>query len=486
MKLHDMLTVYVDIDGSPVKAGQLVASFAGGRTLGGCGFAYDPGYFRTQGAYELDPRLVRGSNQIYSGGDQRLFGTFQDLTPDDWGRLVIDADLANARRNNSSIPRTIEEFDYLALAADETRLGAIRFRAGDAGEWLGPSHVTDLGKHGLDAYAEAAARLEAHEATPADLALLGAPGTSAGGARPKVNVYIDGKLRMLKLPSERDRKRDGEAWEHVAITLGRKAGINVQRGDLLRTTDGKSSLALHRFDRGPHGERIGYMSARTAMELGDHGHDRVTYQDFADVTDQVTGGDRAQLKDLFKRVALSVLISNNDDHWKNHGFLRSADRWTLSPAFDINPSMVSTINSRPISPRDDPRNRDIRNLVDTADTYGLTTAEAGRALAEIVAAVEEWPTEARAVGISSHEIEQMAVAFPEDQREHARQAASGLNSGPVIIDRPAVRASGSPGPQSRRGDHGLGKTPGGGNSGSFAAKRRAEPDSSILDSPPSS
>ena len=434
MKLYNALTVYVEIGGAPAKAGRLVASFAGGRNLGGSSFAYDQDYFRVPGAYELDPRLTRGSGQIFSGDDQRLFGSFQDLTPDDWGRRVIDADLANARRTDPATPRTIDDFDYLAITADETRLGAIRFRADDDGEWLGPSKVTDLGVHGLDAYAEAAARLEAHEATPEDIELLGAPGTSAGGARPKVSVRIGGALRLIKLPSERDRRRDGEAWEYVAITLARKAGINVQRGDLLRTTDGKSSLALHRFDRGPQGERIGYMSARTAMGIGDRERGVVTYQDFADVTDQLTGGDLAQLKDLFKRVALNVLISNNDDHWNNHGFLRTGNVWALSPAFDINPSMSSTVNSRPISPSDDPRNRDIRNLIETAGTYALTSAEADRALSEVVEAVEGWPDVARAAGISDQEIDQMAIAFPDDQREHARNAASRMSPGPVIID----------------------------------------------------
>lgn len=435
MKLYDALDVYVEIAGAPVRAGQLIASFSGGRFLGGSRFSYDPEYFQTQGAYELDPKLLKGSTPIYSGEDQRLFGAFQDLTPDDWGRRVIDADLVNARRRDSSIAASIDEFDYLALAADETRLGAIRFRGEGAAEWLGPSTVRDLGSHGLDEYAAAAARLEAHEATAEDLELLGAPGTSAGGARPKVSVYMDGTLRLLKLPSERDRGRDGEAWEFVAISLARDAGIHVQEGDLLRTSDGKSSLALHRFDRGPGGERRGFMSARTAMELGEQGHDRVTYEDFADVADHLTAGDRAQLRDLFKRVALSILISNNDDHWKNHGFLREADGWVLSPAFDINPSISgSAINSRPVSSKDDPRHRDIRNLVDTARSYALSQRETARALAEVVGAVDRWPRVARDAGIAGAEIDQMALAFPEVQRQHAREAVARLGEGEVFID----------------------------------------------------
>lgn len=421
MKLFNSLEVYVEIEDRSVRAGVLSASFGGGRNLGSTTFVYDRDYFRTPGAYELDPKLPRSTVATRSGEDQRLFGAFQDLTPDDWGRRVINANLANARQRDSTIPGFVDEFDYLALAADATRLGAIRFRGSATGEWLGPSKVVDLKQYGLDAYAEAAARLEMHEATAEDLELLGAPGTSAGGARPKVSVYMDGELRLLKLPSERDSWRDGEAWEYVAISLARAAGITVQSGELLRTSDGKSTLALRRFDRNSQGGRIGYMSARTAMEISDQGHSQFTYEDFADVTDSATKGDSAQLRDLFKRVALNVLISNDDDHWKNHGFLRDGDSWTLSPAFDINPSIGgSSINSRQISSKDDPRRRDIRNLIDTATTYKLAAQDTSIAIAEVVEAVKEWPAVARAAGISQKEIDHMSRAFSEDQMAYAQ------------------------------------------------------------------
>ena len=425
MKLYDALEVYVDIAGKSVKAGTVTASFGWGRNLAGTSFVYDREYFRTPGAYELDPRLPQGFGIHRSGEDRRLFGAFQDLTPDDWGKWVIDAELAESRSKDSSIPESVGEFDYLTLAADETRLGAIRFRDSGSGGWLGKGTVVGLEQYGLDAYAAAAARLEAHEATPDDLKLLGAPGTSAGGARPKVSVYINGKLRLLKLPSERDRQRDGEAWEYVAILLAKAAKIHVQHGKLMRTSDGKSTLALHRFDRDSAGSRIGYMSARTAMEIGDQAHSQFTYEDFADVTDEVTNGDESQLRDLFKRVALNVLISNDDDHWKNHGFLRAEEGWVLSPAFDINPSTGgSAINSRQISSKDDPRKRDIRNLIDTASTYKLTVEQMTDALSEVIAAVRKWPEVARAVGIGAPEIQSMVKAFSEEQLAYAQAAVA--------------------------------------------------------------
>jgi serine/threonine-protein kinase HipA len=435
MILHNSLEVHLEIDGETVQAGTLGATFSGGRTLGGSWFEYDRAYFTSPGAYELDPALPRARSRTYSGEDQKLFGAFQDLTPDDWGERVIDADLARIRARNPKTPQHIGTFDYLALASDETRLGAIRFRSEPLGEWLGESKAKELEKVGLDAYAAAAARLEAHEATEEDIELLAAPGTSMGGARPKVTAYMNGVLHLIKMPSERDRGRDGEAWEYVAIQIAKKAGINVQTGQLLTVDGGKSSLALKRFDRRSDGTRLGYMSARTAMELGDQTHNSATYEDLADVTDRLTGGNQAQLRDLFKRVALTVLINNVDDHWKNHGFLRDSHGWSLSPAFDINPSTSrGAVMSRPISGKDDPRDRDIRNLVDTASVYALSKPEASQALAEVLTATKKWADLAREARIGEGEISGMAGAFSTAQQAHAQQEISRLNEGRALID----------------------------------------------------
>lgn len=435
MKLHDELEVYVELESGLVRAGLIGASYGGGRVLAASWFRYDSSYFSQEDSYALDPELRSQGTAVFSGEDRQLFGAFQDLAPDDWGKRVIDANLANARRSNPSIPDRVGEFDYLALASDETRLGSLRLRPVGEKEWVGSSRVRDLEQDGLAAYAAAAARFEDYEATAEDLALLGAPGTSAGGVRPKVSVRSGGELKLLKLPSNRDRGRDGEAWEYVAICLARRASINVQQGELMRPERGLSSLALHRFDRGSDGKRIGYMSARTAMSLGDQGHGQVTYEDFADTVDELTGGNRSQLRDLFKRVALSVLISNDDDHWKNHGFLRGNDAWRLSPAFDINPSPNGgSIESRQISSNDDPRHRDLRNLIDTASTYGLAEKDMAEALSEVLLAVQGWSEIARSVGIAEQEIAQMALAFSEQQQSYAEAAIERAMRGSPLID----------------------------------------------------
>ncbi|GAA1777900.1 type II toxin-antitoxin system HipA family toxin [Leucobacter iarius] len=436
MRLHDALEVHVEIDGAVRLAGRLEARFAGGRTLASTSFSYEPTYLADPSSYQIDPRLPWSRAPIISGEDIRLFGAIRDLTPDSWGRQLINADLAVARREGSSIPRPVGDFDYLALTSDETRLGALRFRPVGVGPWLGEVGRADtLTERSIDRLAIAAARFETHDATDEDLELLRAPGSTMGGARPKATIRFEGRLALVKFPSDRDGRYDGEAWEMVALRLAERAGIDAQCGRLMRTVGGKSTLVLTRFDRTATGSRVGYMSAATAMELNDGDHSGVTYEDLADAVDRHTGGDRSQLRELFKRVALTVLVNNVDDHWRNHGFLRVHGGWRLSPAFDINPSMSrGTVSSRPISDEDDPRDRDIRLLAKTADTYGLSRTQAAEALSEVLGAVGDWAPVAKEIGLSSSEIAEMSVAFSEEQQERAREAITTLGGGPLRID----------------------------------------------------
>lgn len=441
MKFHDTLEVYVEVcsqesEPQTLRAGTLGASFLGGRVLAGTWFEYSPSYLNSHSAYSLDPALPLTKGRIYSGADSHMFGTFQDLAPDEWGKRIIEANLAESRGHGPGTTTSIGAFDYLALSSDEARPGSLRIRASEDDRWLGTDSVPEIRVTDLDTYASAAARFEAHEATSEDLELLRTPGTSAGGARPKVTVRVNGELRLIKLPSERDRGRDGEAWEFLAIDIARRAGIDVQTGELLRTTDGMSSLSLKRFDRTRAGDRIGFMSARTALEISDQGHPQhLTYEDLADTVDSLSGGDRQQLKDLFKRVALTVLINNVDDHWKNHGFLRLGERWALSPAYDINPSISrGVVTSRQISSADDPRNRDIRNLTRTASSYALTRDDAASALSEVLNAVRLWPKIARELKISGGEITSMSPAFSLEQQGYAESEIERLGVGPRTID----------------------------------------------------
>lgn len=429
MRLLDVVDVHSDEGpGEPVLVGTLRASYLGGRTLAGSSFEYAQSYLSGARRYALSPDLPLVSGKQFSGGDATLFGAFADVTPDDWGAGLIDTEYARLRDEAS--PRVIGEFDHLVQQNDATRMGSLRFTEQgtypDDGAWLTSGTHTGLNTQDVRRIAEAASRFEEYEPTDEDIEILGFAGSSLGGARPKVTIEeSDGTLWMLKLPSNRDRHSDLEAWEATALDIAEQAGLRVPRRRLIRLAEHASSLLIERFDRaGEH--RVGFISAMTAMKLTPQ-NQRATYADFADAIDHlVSVSAAADLREMFARVALTVLVGNVDDHWKNHGFVRErvGDRatWRLSPLFDVNPTRAgSRVRSRRISDGDDPTNRDIRRLIETREVYGLTAVAAAEALAGVVRAVGAWGATAASNGIAAAEIERMASAFDETQREYAAE-----------------------------------------------------------------
>lgn len=433
IRLLDVVDVYLDEGrAEPVHVGTLRASFMGGRTLAGSSFEYAASYLANPDSYAVSPDLPLVAGKQFSGSDMTLFGAFADVTPDDWGVGLIDAEYALQR--GDELPRAIGEFDHLVQQNDLTRMGALRFTAPGtaptAGQWLTGATHTAANRNDVRRIAEAASRFEEYEATDEDIEILGFAGSSLGGARPKATIQEgDGTLWMLKLPSNRDRRSDLEAWEASALDIAAEAGLRVPRHRLIRLAEHESSLLIERFDRaGDH--RIGFISAMTAMQLSQQ-NQQATYADFADTVDQLTpGSSQADLRELFQRVALTVLVGNVDDHWKNHGFVRGqtsagGTAWRLSPLYDVNPTRAgSRVRSRRISDRDDPANRDIRLLIESSQVYQLKAGDAAEALLPVVRAVHKWREIAASNGIRTGEIESMASAFDETQLRHASEFVS--------------------------------------------------------------
>jgi len=462
MKLVDAVDVYLDEGpGAPLLVGHLRASFRGGsRLLGGSSFEYTAEYVASPAAYAISPELPLVAGKQFSGEDAALFGAFSDATPDDWGTGLIDAAFtrergrlsgeASSRVSGRAQPLTLGEFDHLVQQNDLTRMGALRFTAPrektlasvpgtDSREWLTAAEHTAANPNDAQRIAEAVGRFEEYEATDEDMEILGYAGSSLGGARPKATIQeADGSLWLLKLPSTRDKRVDTEAWEATVLDLATAAGLRVPRHRLIRLDEHKSSLLIERFDRRPAAhERVGYMSALTAMRLGPQRS--ATYENFADTIDQVTLAASAEdLREMFGRVALTVLVGNVDDHWKNHGFTREDSAWRLSPLFDVNPTRAgSRVRSRQINDQDDPSNRDVRVLIEGRDAYRLTPRAAAEVLSRITRAVSTWRETAAKHNISAAEIEHMASAFNEDQFEHAVQFVAEHAVTPVLSAPPA-------------------------------------------------
>jgi serine/threonine-protein kinase HipA len=374
-------------------------------------FAYDPVYLARPDAYQLDPSLDLVAGQQQTPAARKLFGAFSDSAPDRWGRRVIDRN-AQRKAGDGSGQRSFGEIDYLLGVRDDMRQGALRFRDPAREIFLAEDATGVPPLIELPQLLGAADRLERDEASEQELRILLRGGSSLGGARPKANVLLsDGRAAIAKFPSAKD-KHDVIRWEAVALSLARSAGIEVSNWTL-HSVDEKPVLLVDRFDR-VASLRIGYASAMTMLEAIDGTH--ASYPEIAEVIERNSPAATADLSELWRRIAFSVLISNTDDHLRNHGFLRrSSAGWSLAPAFDLNPNPEpgpKHLNTA-IDFNDD--RASLTLLMDVIEYFRLGERDAARILGEVRRASDQWRVVAAKTGLSAGAIEQMEPAFEHDQ-----------------------------------------------------------------------
>ena len=405
--------VWVRLDGADVLAGALYGHRR--RQVEAASFSYRAEYLGTPGAYALDSALplVLGAQQTRVG--QALFGAFTDCAPDRWGRsLVLRREAALARSERRAV-RQLGETDYLLGVRDDLRQGALRFRLPDEAHFLaddksGVPALTDLPQ--LLDLAERAEHPDSFSAAAdlPDLQRLVRVGSSLGGARPKAHVRdTDGRVAIAKFPSAQSDTWNVMAWEKVALDLAAQAGVDVPASKLL-TLAGRSVLVLDRFDRTATGERIGYVSAMTMLEASDG--DQRSYIEIAEVIENSSARATFELQQLWRRIVFNVLVSNTDDHLRNHGFLHvRGDVWRLAPAFDLNPNPASgpKLLSTTIDVADDTAS--VQLALDVADYFRLTEQDARTVLQDVAAAVGRWRQVAHQHGLSEQEMARMQPAF---------------------------------------------------------------------------
>jgi len=403
--------VHVAIDGANVRAGTLFSHR--NRNTESATFTYDPQYLQHPGAYALDPLLptLKGGGSFSTPVRQALFGAFTDCAPDRWGRTLLTRQEAAQARAEQRTARSLGEVDYLLGVRDDLRQGALRFRVGGgnflATEATGVPDLTDL-----PSLLDLAARAEADTADLADLQRLIRVGSSLGGARPKAHVRdTAGRIAIAKFPSADRDTWNVMAWEKVALDLAAAAGIDVPGSQLLHLA-GRNVLVLDRFDRTAAGDRIGYASAMTMLQATD-GEQR-SYLEIAEVIEETSARAAEELAQLWRRIVFSVLISNTDDHLRNHGFLHDRDDvWQLSPAFDLNPDPApgTTYLSTVIDPSDD--RATLAVAMSVADYFRLSPEAARRIIGEVATAVSHWQQVAASHRLSAAEIGRMQPAFAE-------------------------------------------------------------------------
>jgi serine/threonine-protein kinase HipA len=415
------VNVMVSLDGENILAGRLWPHRNRGRES--ATFSYEESYLGLEGAYELDPRLPLVGGPQQTAEEQAMFAAFSDCAPDGWGRRLIKRGERRRAEAEDRNARSSGEIDYLLGVRDDLRQGALRFRDPGSGDYLATELVGVPDLVELPRLLNAAERLERDEVDEPELEALLRGGSSLGGARPKAHVRDqNGRVAIAKFPSEAKDEWDVMRWESVALGLAAEAGITVPSSSLHRI-DGKSVLIVDRFDRAGV-LRIGYVSAMTMLEGADG--DQGSYLEIADVIERQSPSAAADLAELWRRIAFSVLISNTDDHLRNHGFLHSTSvGWSLSPAFDLNPDPEPGPKYLSIAIDFDDPSASIENLMGVATYFRLGQSQALEILAAVEAARAGWRQVAATAGAGGEEIARMRSAFETEQAEVAARLVAG-------------------------------------------------------------
>jgi serine/threonine-protein kinase HipA len=422
MRTSADVEVFAAMDAQDVHVGRLYPHHRRGSES--ASFIYNDTYLANPDAYELDPELPLVAGTLQTAVGRPLFGAFADSLPDRWGRTLIHRAERARSKTTATALRSVSEIDLLLGVRDDLRQGALRFRYNGQEKFQasGDSGVPVLAD--LPELLDLAARAEKDTADYADLRRLVRAGSSLGGARPKAHVLdSSGRIAIAKFPSDNSDTWDVMAWEKVALDLARRAGVVVPDSQLIRVGN-RHVLIVDRFDRdGP--TRIGYVSAMTMLEAGDG--DQRSYLEIADVIERHSSTATVGLGQLWRRVAFNILISNTDDHLRNHGFLhRERDVWTLSPAFDLNPNPHPGPKYLSTRIDFDSTLADIDTLMSVAAYFRLDERAAVENLAQVARSVSHWPRVARTHGLHQRDLDAMEPAF---EHPEARKAQHLLTDG---------------------------------------------------------
>lgn len=358
--------------------------------------------------------MPRQSGQQYV---DKMPGSFQDCSPDRWGRNLINKRRqAEERAAGSRRLSALTDIDYLVGVSDATRQGDLRFTHVDGRDFLDAGHevpkLISLPKslNSADKVAEDSDDMTAVKA------LLEAGSGSLGGARPKASVQSDdGVLMIAKFP-HRDDEWNVIAWEKWALDVAEASGIQTPAR---RLTDvgARPVLLLDRFDRRADASRVGYVSAMTLLNRQDG--EEGDYLDIADVIPEVGARVNPDLRELYRRIVFNVAIHDTDDHLRNHGFLRAPGGWRLSPIFDVNPNLElgrgrATSIGGATDVDDEPE-----ALRDVAGDFRLRDNEAREVIGDVIDAMKGWRDLAARNRIALSEQDRFEEVF-EDRLEALR------------------------------------------------------------------
>ena len=361
----------------------------------------------------LDPELMPYSGRQYPTG-KNIFGLFADASPDRWGRVLMNKRERILAEKEGRKPSKLYDSDYLLGVYDETRMGGIRFKKEQDGPFLSDDKETAAPPWAtLRTLEEASRNFENDETGLSEkwLNQLIRPGSSLGGARPKVTVVdTNGQLWIAKFPSKNDENDTG-AWEIVAHDLAKLCGLNVPEAKMEKFSSLGSTFLVKRFDR--IGEkRSHFASAMTLLGKADGASaaDGTSYLEMVAFIKAYGAAPKRDLLELWKRIVFNMAITNTDDHLRNHAFILTKEGWGLSPLYDVNPVPYGDELSLNVDEED---NRiSIELAIQTAVRFGIERSDAEAYAKEILKIVREnWSQLASKYGLTCRQIEEMRPAF---------------------------------------------------------------------------
>ena len=380
--------VYIQLPGTlePVTCASLkIVEVASGVHEGT--FQYGKRYLQRENTVALDKfRLPLTERPLKFTKLKGVPGAVRDASPDAWGRRVIQAKLQRPEAD-------IQEMDYLLHGPDDGA-GNLSF-----GQDIKPSRPPRPFNrtHQLAALVEAAQKLEADGRLPHEVLEALEPGTSMGGARPKVTVEDVNKIWLAKLPERGDRQ-NFQRIEYATLELARAAGLDVCR-TRMETVGPREALLLERFDREWSTEhrtylRHGMLSGLTVIDAEDGyvGRDRWSYLLLADELRRWSGRPAEDQRELYRRMLFNAMVTNNDDHPRNHALLGTRGEWRLSPAYDIVPKPLVSQERRDLALTVGKYGRSAGryNLLSQCDVFGLTLEQARHELDTMLQVVQDW------------------------------------------------------------------------------------------------
>ncbi|MGB8704639.1 MAG: HipA domain-containing protein, partial [Gillisia sp.] len=367
-----------------------------------------------RGSYQLlDPDINFFSGPQYPA-DKENFGIFLDSMPDTWGKTLMKRRAAQeARAKNEKIPK-LYEIDYLLGVFDESRMGALRFKTDREGPFLDNDTMNPTPPwSSLGDLQEAVDHIESdskNDAVRKWLAVLVAPGSSLGGARPKANVLDkNGDLWIAKFPSKMDTIDKG-AWEFLTYQLALDCGVKMAESKIKRISGSYHTFLTKRFDR-EDGKRIHFSSAMTMTGNTEESLKTFnpSYLDIVDVIENYGMNVEENLHQLWRRIVFNIAVSNTDDHLRNHGFIMNEKGWELSPAYDINPSVEKDGLALNIDIDDNALDFDL--AIGVGEYFRLSEEEMNKVIEEVISSVKRWEYWAKHLGIAKKEQLLMEPAF---------------------------------------------------------------------------